>query len=308
MKRERIRMDLNKTGYKKRVLLLLLAASLSFGLLTGCSEGLENDLDEETENKQLSLVAEYAAGLLLKYDKSGSNGLVLTMPEEPAKEDPVDISSPTPEEMELMEGEHLDPNVSVSSDGPGGFVGDPQEAPADEPAAVSQGSISQALGIPDFGVDFTYYEISDSYPDSPSVENMLFSLQAEEGQDLLILHFDLGNYTGLEMNCSPMSYDRKIRLLVNGSNRLNQQITILLNDLKSYDGVLVPGQVVDTVLVFYLDEGSDPIESLELIVVGEEGEQKIPRPAVQGSSQGGSGATIDFNLEGAETEEESGEE
>ena len=282
----------------KRAVVLLLVLSLTQGLLTGCSDGLENDLDEETEMKQLGLVAEYAAGLLLKYDKSGSNGLVKTGPEEPAMEDPVDISSAPPEDAD-----HLDPNVSISSDGPGGSSGNPEDMPAEQELPVSSGSISQALGIPDFDVTFTYYELRDSYPDTVSPENMLFSLQAEPGQDLLILHFDLANNTGADMQCSPMGFDRKIRLLLNGSQRINQQITILLNDLKSFDEVLPAGQAVDTVLVFYLDEGSDPNESLELIIVDEEGEQKFALPAVQGSSQGSAGATIDFNLEGAETED-----
>ncbi len=262
---------------RTKITTLFIMAVSAMLLLSGCNSDNDIILAEGTEDAQLKLVAEYAAGLLLKYDKSHANGLTVDVPQAPMMEDPVDISPPTPEEMEAMEG-GLDPSVSVSSDGPMGSSGTIEENPATETvSSEGEGSIAEALGIPGFNITFTGYETTDIYPDSSvSEDSLLFSLQAEEGQDLLILHFDLANNSGSDLECRPINTEVKIRLLINETERLNQQITILMNDLKSFDDILAAGESRDTVLVFYLDEElKDMIESMTLIIVDTEGEHRF---------------------------------
>ena len=75
---------------------VLFCAAVSMGLC-GCNSDKDLILAEGTEDQQLKLVAEYAAGLLMKYDKSHKNGLTVIVPEQPVMEDPVDITPPTPE-------------------------------------------------------------------------------------------------------------------------------------------------------------------------------------------------------------------
>ncbi len=256
--------------------IFMILASVSI-VLSGCNSDNDLILAEGTEDQQLKLVAEYAAGLLMKYDKSHKNGLTVIVPELPVEEDPVDISPPTPAEQEIMQEEGLDPSVNVSgggSDGEAGGMGGPEEGMPEG----NMESIAAALGIPDFDVVFTGYETTETYPeqDISADDAMLFSLQSEEGEKLLILHFDLSNNTGADTECRPINSDVKIRLLVNDETRLNQQMTILMNDLKSYDAVMPAGATEDTVLVFYIDDSLvDSIESLTLLIIGEEGESRF---------------------------------
>ena len=264
-------------GKYERIMKLLAAWMAAGVLLSGCNSDNDLILAEGTEDQQLKLVAEYAAGLLMKYDKSHRNGLSVIMPEIPVEEDPVDISPPTPEEQEAMEIGGLDPSVNVSGGNPEDMPGGPGGAEE----GMTQGnmeSIAAALGIPDFDVVFTGYELTDIYPDGEMSgdEAMLFSLRSEEGEKLLILHFDLSNNTGADTECRPINSDARIRLLVNEETRLNQQMTILMNDLKSYDAVMPAGATEDTVLVFYIDDSLvDNIQTLTLLIIGDEGESRF---------------------------------
>ena len=263
-----------KCGSIMKLFAVLTAAGM---LLSGCSSDKDLILAEGTEDQQLKLVAEYAAGLLMKYDKSHKNGLTVIVPEQPVEEDPMDISPPSPEEQETMEIASLDPSVNVSGGNPEDMPGGPG-GPEEGMPQGNMESIAAALGIPDFDVTFTGYELADIYPDSDMSgdEAMLFSLKSEEGEKLLILHFDLSNNTGADTECRPINSDVKIRLLVNEETRLNQQMTILMNDLKSYDAVMPAGVTEDTVLVFYIDDSlADNIQTLTLLIIGEEGESRF---------------------------------
>ncbi|MCR4656572.1 MAG: hypothetical protein K5770_10145 [Lachnospiraceae bacterium] len=264
---------------KVKAALLMLTAVLAGSLLSGCNSDEAIILADENEDAQLELVAEYAAGLLLKYDKSHANGLTVAVPQQPVMEDPVDISPPTPAEIEEMSEGGLDPTVNVSNDGPQGSTQEQGNTEEEETPVVSEsgGSIADALGIPGFDVTYTGYEAVDVYPEDSSNEDVvLFSLTAEEGQKLLILHFDLSNFSGEDAECAPINKEAKIRLIINETDRLNQQMTILMNDLKSFDDILAAGETRDTVLVFYLDEDmQDSIESMSLLIIDTEGEHRF---------------------------------
>ncbi len=262
---------LKKTSYM-RVRAAAAGVMLAF-MLSGCNSDDDIILAEGTEDEQLKLVAEYAAGVLLKYDRSHSNGLTVAVPEIPIAGEPVDISEPLPEETAPdMPG----PSGDIPGQGPEGPQGGPE--PLEGGPGQAAVSIGQALGIPEFDVVYTGSEIKDSYPDtSVSEDVMLFSLQAEPGEKLLILHFDLANNTGADLKCSPIESDVKIRLMINESERLNQQMTILMNDLKSFDDTIASGESRDTVLVFYLDDTlTDSIETMSLLIIGPDGESTFP--------------------------------
>ena len=68
----------------------------------------------------------------------------------------------------------------------------------------------------------------------------------------------------------------KFRILINEKDRVNEQMTILLNDLKSFSDTIPAGQTVDTVLVFEVDNDvAGSISSLALIVVNSQGESQF---------------------------------
>nr|MCR5106619.1 hypothetical protein [Lachnospiraceae bacterium] len=170
-----------------RSITILCIASICL-VLSGCGkEGEEtgvNGLSEEEIEREEKLVAEYAAGLLLKYDANGYNGLTYATP---TPEPTPFVTEPEGDEMGPGEGmgPGADPSISVESvegmndisntEGAADIGIDPETA---EPAA-SSGSISSALGIPDLNVNYTGYEVKDHYPDEQG-EGFYFSMDSEE--------------------------------------------------------------------------------------------------------------------------------
>ena len=98
-------------------------------------------------------------------------------------------------------------------------------------------------------------------------------MQAAPGKKLIVLHFDVMNPGSADAECNVLDCNVKFRILVNETNRINEQMTILLNDLKSYKDTIGAGQTRDTVLVFEADTSvAESIGSLSLIVVSGSGE------------------------------------
>ncbi|MCR4924172.1 MAG: hypothetical protein K5931_09230 [Lachnospiraceae bacterium] len=255
------------------------------GLILGCGkkENVNGMTDEEIARDE-RLAAEYAAGLILKYDKGNYNKLTYK-PYVPLPTIPPKGENP-PEGME--EGGN-GKDMQVSSDKgdipergdmpeegmPPMEDGGGQEVPPEE-ELVAQGSISEALGVPDFNISYKNYELCQQYPEEQN-DSLFFSMKADEGEKLLILHFDLNNPTGGPLECRVIDSNARIRLLINDTERINQQMTILLNDLKSYEGTVQPGESIDTILVFDVtDEIAQNIQSMQLIIVTESGDQGFP--------------------------------
>ncbi len=251
-------------------------------MITGCGSGEAEEQAEEGFTKEdieykEKLVAEYAAGLLLKYDKGNHNGLTYYTPTPEPTEEPVPETA-DPAKADDGGSEGKTPSISVSSDNEVANADDAVQIgtiPEEENAVTSSASIAEYLGAGNVDIRYTSYEICDQYPEEQS-DGLFFSMSASDGKKLLILHFDLVNDTGEDAECSILSSDVKIRILINDTERINQQMTILLNDLKSFEGTVAAGGSTDTVLVFEIpEETASAINSLKLIIVDADGEHTI---------------------------------
>lgn len=212
-----------------RVLMMAVCILTCGLLLTGCELVPSVNLTEE----QSELVAEYAAGLLMKYDASHVNGLMKIT------DDPIIILSPKPE-IENKNEEIDEDSVAVSDSVSAAAV---QVLP----------EVAVAMGIPDFSVTYKDYEICDIFPETET-EKLFFSMQAQEGYKLLILHFELTNPSDMPMECDVVTNAPLFRLLINDSERVNMQTTILMNDLGSYKETIDAGATEDTVMVFEISD------------------------------------------------------
>ena len=98
-------------------------------------------------------------------------------------------------------------------------------------------------------------------------------MQSSPGRKLLVVHLDVHNPDAQEKTCDVLSCNVKFRALINGSSRINEQMTILLNDLKSYNEVIPAQGSADTVLVFEIEEQmAENIDNLSLVTVTGAGE------------------------------------
>jgi len=98
-------------------------------------------------------------------------------------------------------------------------------------------------------------------------------MKAASGKELLILHFALSNPTDQDVEVHTDSDNFKVRLNLNGGERLRGDVTFLDNDLMNYSGVLTGGSSVDAVLVFEIPEGEE-VSSMDLLIVVDGAEEK----------------------------------
>lgn len=248
---------------KKIILALILSFSL---LLTGC--GLVPSLN--LTNEESSVISEYAAGLLLKHDKNYGGDIteIKEEPEEVAEEEIAIVDEEqTPATIEEDDNPEEEYNEELEMEAPVSDDLGTQTALGDN--VYSARRIEDAIGVDGFEIAFSNIEVTKLYP--AETDDLVFSMQAQDGKELLILHFNLTNITDSDLLCDVMNSSCKYRIKINGSDRVNCQQTILLNDLAQYyDNVSAYG-MIDTVLVFEVAEGTGQnISSLDLTIKKEQ--------------------------------------
>lgn len=245
----------------KKLIVSLLVCAMTINL-TGC--GLIPSLDL-TESQQ-KIIAEYAAGLLLKYDKN-YNGSLKQLEDDSDK-------------LDVVQEEVSEPPATIESTDP--TVGDiegpefSEELMAEEQMPESEVqysdiSIASAIGLEDFDIIYKSYETHKIYPEDEA-DDLVFSLQAQNGMELIVLNFGITNNTDHRSRCDVLGSDASFRLLINGTERVNGYKTILLNDLSSFSDEIEGFGMANAVLVFEVSEGTaDGIQEMDLIVKKDSG-------------------------------------
>lgn len=173
-------------------------------MLSGCTS-------YSLTSHQEDLVAEYAADTLLQSDRYYSKKLL--------KENEI--------ETQTQEQETTDDTDNENTDG----------------GEVSDITMSQALGMQDFIIDYTSYEISDTYTNS---------VVAGEGLKVIVLKFNVTNITSSEstFDLEPTTLNYTYKGTFNETYTYNEQITMLLNALNSYKATFAPGETQEVVLIY----------------------------------------------------------
>lgn len=232
---------------KKTYVLLTVVFSV---FLSGCSMFPTIELSGE----QSALVSEYAANLLLKYESGHANGL------EAITDDPIVIEEAKEEEQKEQikaESERIDSSIDRASTNSSGNA----------TLNVTAPPFAEALGIAPLEIEYVSYEVCDIYPSAEDSDELVFSMQALSGHKLLVFHYNLTNPTADDIECNVFDQNYKFRAWLNDSERINEQTTILLNDLTVYKDTVPAGQTVDVVIVFEIDENLAANLSSEAIIL-----------------------------------------
>lgn len=226
----------------------VLLCSLVVALLTaGCGE-MPDLTQEETD-----LIAEYAAGLLLKYDSGQSNRLVDTSGYD-----------------EEIEEEALEPETEESEEEP-----DSEEATTvvdvsqDEETEPTVSSVEEYYGVPNVMITYTGYEVTDSYPPSSEEDNLVFSMDASAGTQLLVLKFNAQNLSGEDQSLNLLGYGARFRVSVNGESSKGALATMLVNDMQTYNDVIPASSSVELVSIVEIPQGTN-VGSIDFILRGGE--------------------------------------
>jgi len=226
---------------KKGKVLGLLA--MSAVLLTGCVDSMPELTDEQSD-----IIAEYAAGLLLKYSPN-YNYKIASEEEVAAAMAAASVEAPEPETEQEQEAETDQAQTEQETD-QGSLSPETQDAGAEQVQPAADLDFAAELGIDDLIIRYQSFEICNSYPQ----DNTGFSVDAAQGKKLLVMHFDLEGLPEEDVDCNLFDYDIKMRVNINDTVSAMVLTTLIPNDLASYMDVVKAGEIVDVVAVAEIDD------------------------------------------------------
>lgn len=247
-----------KRQLKKRLAACTLAAVMF--CTTGCGQVIELT-DEETH-----LIAEYAAELLLKYDRNYKQRYNPDAVTEAATEAVTEtVTEATTEEAEATEATEAQTTEAESP-----YT---SEAPQTSEQTVSESvtatvdsdfDIAAFIGEDRISVRYSYYMIADRYP-SYDQDGMYIEIEAPEGYKLLVLKFEVSNRTNEAQDIDLYSRDVDYNIIVNDSRKAKQMLTILIDDLYTYEKTMDASSREEAVLLYTLsDSVAEDLRDLKL--------------------------------------------
>lgn len=243
----------------KRLILSLLLTLLLL-TFTGCMKQVKTT-EEETE-----AIAEYMAGLLLKYDSNYDKTLI------DINDKAADVDDNTGTQT-ADRNEH-DSDTSSSSDKTLPDNADKKDKKEDN-VNTQQVSLSELIGLKDFDITYSGYEIAKFYPEK--TDGTYFSVQADNGKQLLVVKFNIKNKSDKAKQINLSEAEIKYQLNIAGSKNYIPWITLLDNDMQYIDTTIETGKATEAVLIYQISKDTDPNkENVKLVVSKAEKEIAIP--------------------------------
>lgn len=236
---------------RKSVLIFAVAASLC---MTACGSTIP-DMTEEQE----AMVVEYAAGLLLKYDRNYHGRLL-------GAEELAEAEQKEAEERErMLEEEARKAEEAKKAEEAAEETTEVVDV-SEEPETITYHSIEEFYGIDGVAIRYAGYELKDMYPDS-GADDMFFAMNASAGSKLVVLHFDVENVSGQDKELDMLSLGTKFKISFSGESPKYALTTMLTNDLASYKGTIAAGGLEQLVLVAELQEDkAQSVQTISLIM------------------------------------------
>lgn len=248
----------------KKILLMSSVAVLAL-FSTGCAKTIE------LTDRENYLIAEYAAELLLKYDRNMDSKYyddsVSGMLPQPATPEEPDLTE-EPGDTESETGTPGEPDLTEELPDFGSEItpGELQEVSGVEADAGPDFDIAEYAGEQNVSIQYAYYMIVDRYP-SYGEDGVYIELEASEGYKLLVLKFDIENKTNDTQNIDMYSKGLEYSIVVNDKKSAKQMLTILIDDLYTYQTTLEGSMREEAVLLFQVSESvADEINNLKLKV------------------------------------------
>lgn len=233
----------------KKVISYLIICVCCF-MLCGCTNY------PNMKQEDYDLVAEYAAGLLLKYSETADNRLVDLEDAylELETEETITVDEETTEEVRVEEipEEPIEPETPVIDN-------------TEQNEEVSLIPIQDVMGMSNLSIELSGYDIKDSYPDEGGT---YFALDATDGNKLLVAKVTLINNTDSNIDINMLEQNVTFKISLNGSEYKFALSTMLLDDLSTYVGTIGSGSSVELVLISewseeLLNSMSNPVLSIK---------------------------------------------
>ncbi len=257
----------------KRIKLLCSIVILSL-FTFGCTKTIELT-DEESK-----LVAEYAAELLLKYDRNNDSKYyndeysdkdpfatteILTTEAITTEQDVTEEITTEASTTESSQGGEADNNQQLESEGVvNSNVNSTEEVSGIVADAGKDYDLAAFMEQENVYIKYDYYMVLDEYP-SYDKEGVFITVEAPQGYKLLVLKFKIENKTNDNQTIDLYSKDVDYRIIVDDSKSAKQMLTILMDDLYTYEGIVAASMYNEAVLLFQVsDEIALDIKDLKL--------------------------------------------
>ncbi len=228
---------------KMKITALALTAAFTF---TGCGEALY----ELTPEEEMAVVS-YASHVVAKFNTYQKDGAIFVRQdvldgEEEEKAPPADTQQTMPDTEETEQ--------TAQS-------GEQNSDPADQSTEGEESTVSikDALGLNGIAAQYGGSSLCKTYDQSDS-----FVVDAEVGRQLLVLDVKLTNETGEDIDVDILQKKPSFEAVVNKEQTVKAQMTILPNDLATYQGSIPAGESLDTVIIFQIPEEVESVSDLEL--------------------------------------------
>lgn len=200
-------------------------------LCSGCGAAQTELTQEEND-----MVAEYMAGLLLKYDLKYDAKLVYAAQVQDVEEETNKTNQPPTKSPDTVNKEAKDPEVSAA------------------PKPIYQ-SISDIYK--EYGVKVSYFGVKEynSYPET--LDDGYFLQEANKDNKLLVLSFEIKNTKKTKNNFCMINEGITYRLMNKEGKTNKPMLTALVNDLQYLDIVIGVDKKEEAVLVFQVPKNQD---------------------------------------------------
>lgn len=214
----------------KRILLITIIAAL---LCTGC--GLTSEISPDEEQNEL--IAEYAAGVMLKYSYKNEWNYTKV--------------------RNAMEGTGTHSTTSPTKSGTNTQPTSSTKAPetTTTTAAVTTDPmqlLAKGLGFNGASINYTKYYVGTAYPE----KELVLSVAAPAGKKVVAVELEISNDSSGPLVCNTKNTPVAVKLSLNGTE-YQEYYTILSNDLINLDNISVaPNAKYTAVAVFMVPEAS----------------------------------------------------
>lgn len=204
--------------------------------------GCGNSIPEMTAEQQ-TMVTEYAAALLLKYDENYEP--MLLNDEDLAAEK--EIQKRIEEENARKEALLAEAEAAKKDEAEEGT-----ESIEDSEEKVEIVDVAGFLELNGVSVSCTGVEFLDSYPQSG--DELFLAVTASEGCKLAVIHLDIVNNGSEDAVLDLFEKDARFKVSFNGGSYHSTMMSLLEDDFSMYAGTIYPGQKAETVLLVDLKE------------------------------------------------------
>ena len=227
----------------KHNVLGILTSIVLLTTITGCGASYPNLTQEQYDQ-----TVDYAAGLLMKYSNNNIDRLTDVAVSTSADTSEESVSDSSENGYSLTDaGNNSSAAVSVQADS---IQNSSSTASTDAQDNLNDSQDETAKMLNGILLKYNGYSVMNAYP----ADDAQGAVSVDKGMKLLILNFTISNHTTKEIKLNMAKKQASFLISVNGEKQGYTMVTMLDNDLTTYQGSVPPGKSTDLVLLLDLPE------------------------------------------------------